>query len=450
MENEDNDLGTTVAPLDPTEREMQARGAKIERKRISDIQARCRAAQLPPDFAERMVRDGVSGDAIATRILDALVERQSLEGDTRNVSSFIHTSGQSGTNEQTFLAAATDALLLRAGIPVANPNPAAKDLLHVRAVDIARTCLSQAGKSADWAGHDSPQRIITRAMATSDFPLLLSNALGKSLRQGYEDEPASHKVWVRTGTAQDFKLQTRALLGSAPDLLAVNEGGEYEFGSFTEDAATFRLAKYGRIIKLTWEALVNDDLNAFIRIPQGLGQAARRVEADAIYALLSANGNMQDGVPLFHATHGNLAGAGAAISDTSLGLARAAMRKQKAVGGGYLNLEPRFLIVGPDKETEAYKYTSASYTPSSPANINLPLNTQLQVVVDPRISGTKWYLAASGSQVDTIELVHLAEEQGPVVDEEEEFIRDTKAWKIRHTFAAAALDYRGLYHNPGA
>lgn len=49
-------------------------------------------------------------------------------------------------------------------------------------------------------------------------------------------------------------------------------------------------------------------------------------ESDLTYVVLTANANMSDGVALFHATHKKLKTA-AALSVTSLGSARAAMRK---------------------------------------------------------------------------------------------------------------------------
>jgi len=42
-------------------------------------------------------------------------------------------------------------------------------------------------------------------------------------------------------------------------------------------------------VSLTWETLVNDDLSAFPRVQPALGQAAWRVEADTVYALLALN-----------------------------------------------------------------------------------------------------------------------------------------------------------------
>ena len=139
--------------------------------------------------------------------------------------------------------------------------------------------------------------------------------------------------------------------------------------SFGESAEKYSLSKSGGIVSLTWESLVNDDLSAFDRIPVALAAEAAAIEGDIVYGILTGNPNMADGKALFHADHSNLAGSGAAITDITLGAGRAAMRKQKGMKERVLNLTPGFLIVGPDKETEANKYTSASFVAAKAGDI---------------------------------------------------------------------------------
>src|SRR5690606_7326770 len=139
----------------------------------------------------------------------------------------------------------------------------------------------------------------------------------------------------------------------------------------------------------------NDDLSALTRIPQALGAAAAQTESDVVWNLLLGNPNFVDGKALFHADHGNLAASGGAINTTTLGAARAAMRKQKSKAGHFLNLGPEYLVVGPDKELEAFQFTSSQYVPAKNADINDSRNTSLQVIVDARITGNQWYLYAA-------------------------------------------------------
>src|SRR5690606_13889086 len=155
----------------------------------------------------------------------------------------------------------------------------ARDVAGMGLHGIARACVDRSGRHSD----GRPGDVIRAAMSTSDFPAILENSLGKALRSGYESEQQTFTAWTRKVEVPDFKPQSRVILGSAPDLKLVLEGGEYEYGSMDEDKATYKVDKYGRMVRFTWEAMVNDDLGSFLRTTQAMGLAAARAEADNIY-----------------------------------------------------------------------------------------------------------------------------------------------------------------------
>jgi hypothetical protein len=244
-------------------------------------------------------------------------------------------------------------------------------------------------------------------------------------------------------------------LGSAPELEQVNEHGEYHFGSMDEDSTSYQVTKFGKIVSLTWEVLVNDDLGAFLRVQPALGQAARRKESDSAYALFALNGGtgptMQDGTVLFHtANHANLGSSGA-FDATRLGAARTLLRKQTAVGGGYLSLVPRFLIVPAEREDAAERLIAAAgrMVVDEAANVVTAWIGGLTLVIEPRLADGAFYLAADSSQIDTLELGLLAgNEEGPAIETEQGFTIDMTRYKARHVFAAKFLDWRGIVKQP--
>src|SRR5690606_29772037 len=162
----------------------------------------------------------------------------------------------------------------------------------------------------------------------------------------------------------------RVSLGDFDDLKEVKEGGEYEYGTIGEGAEKYKVVKYGRIIAITWETLVNDDLDAFSRIPRKIAATAARKQSDLVYAILTGSHKMSDNKELFSADHKNLA-TGTAIDINNIGLMRKLIRTQKSNGGkDVLDLHPKYLIVGPDNEQLALQYTSANYTPNVAGNQN--------------------------------------------------------------------------------
>ena len=71
-------------------------------------------------------------------------------------------------------------------------------------------------------------------------------------------------------------------------------------------------------------------------------------------------------------------------------------------------------------------------------------------MVDGRITGNSWHLAATPTLVDTIEYAYLEGEEGLFTETRQGFEVDGLQIKARHVFAAKAIDWRGLYKNAGA
>jgi hypothetical protein len=77
----------------------------------------------------------------------------------------------------------------------------------------------------------------------------------------------------------------------------------------------------------------------------------------------------------------------------------------------------------------------------------------LAPISEPRLdaaSETAWYLAASPNQIDTIEYAYLEGQQGAYIETRNGFDVDGVEIKCRLDFGAKAIDWRGLYKNPGA
>lgn len=356
--------------------------------------------------------------------------------------------------DRDLIEAASDGLLMRGGLKVPNASPMARSLQHRTLADIAELALSRRGVSArgmDRAG------LIKAAMTGSDFPLLLSNTAGKSLRQTYAEEAGTHAIWTGEIEVANFKQQTHVAIGEAPALDEVPEAGEYTSGHRTEAAENYAIKTFGRVMGITRQALINDDLAAFVGQPAAFARSARRLEADLVYGRLQSAATMNDGLPLFHADHGNLAASGAALSLDSLAAARAAMRRQKGLDADgleqHIDPAPRYLIVPVSLETKAEQLLSSLVTPTTASDASTSWMRALTVVADPRldeISTTAWYLGADPRRVDGIARVYLAGQERPYLEEDSEFIRDVLSIKCRLDYGVAALDWRGLYRNPGA
>lgn len=366
----------------------------------------------------------------------------------------VEPGGQDET--ETYRDGAIGAILNRAS-PGAHPlDERSRAFRGFNLGDLARDCVERSGIAARGL---SKQELAVRAMhSTSDFPLILENVITKSLRAGYAGTQRTFTVFSRQATLPDFKQISRAQLGGAPNLKRVMEGEEYEFGSIGEGAERYAVQKYGRIVPITWETIINDDLDALTRVPQSFGASAADLESDIVYAIFNSNPAMADGVPLFHASHGNL-GTAAALADAldpaaanPLAEMRKAMLLQKGVEGRYITIRPRYLVGPPELEEAMLKATNATILASRVGDVNV-VGPTLVPVVEPRLhdgSTTAWFGVAEPSTIDTIEYAYLQGHEGVFTETRAGFEVDGVQVKCRHVFGAKAIDFRGLFKNAGA
>lgn len=443
------------------EEKLRRESAEEERKRSLTIRTMARKVGLNDEtVVEDLIARGVSVSDASAALIDAVAERQNKDQpNTRSSQPTDVNGGQDVTVLNAKRSAMQNALLHRCDATV-KLEDAGREFRGMRLVDMAREFVEMAGGNARGM---TPQELARAALgcdrqavraagmhSTSDFPLLLGSTVNRTLRDAYANAPQTWRPLGRQTTVPDFRAVTRAALGDISALEAVKEHGEYKYGTLSEDGAPIKVAKFGKIIALTWETIVNDDLGALTRIPAALGNAAAATESNVVWALLLGNPNFADGVPFYDASHGNVAGSGGAINTTTLAAARAAMRKQKSKAGEFLNLSPEFLVVGPDKELEAFQFTSSVYVPAKNADINDVRNASLTVIVDARITGNQWYLFAAPGSIDTFEYAYLEGEQGVFTETREGFEVDGMEIKARLVFGAGWIDYRGAYKNPGA
>ena len=317
--------------------------------------------------------------------------------------------------------------------------------------ELARDCLDASGIQT--RGMDR-QQIASRAFeGTSDLPSVLAAVTNKTLRDAYMSAPRTFTGWARETSAPDFKTINRVNLSDAPALEKVNENGEFRRGAVTDGKETYQLATVGKVIGITRQAIINDDLSAFTRLPVMFANAAANYESDTVYGILTANAALADAVALFEATtHKNLTGTGTALSVTSLGIGRALLRKQTTPSGAVMNLTPKFLVVPAALQTIAEQYSSTNYVAAKSSDYN-PFAGAVEVVTEARLdanSATAWYLFASYDQVDTVEYCYLEGQNGVYIETRIGFDVDGMELKARLDFAAKAIDYRGVYKNAGA
>ncbi len=432
----------------PDAEALVAEARANERQRASTIYGLTSRLGLERGVADDLVKRGVSLDEARRQILDTLADSSD---QTRT---FGHVSVPLGGQDErvTRRQAVSDALLHRYSPTLFQLTDAARQFRGMTLMELARESLADAGVNTRGMSRDE---VATRALhSTSDFPEILAAVTNKTLRQAYEAYPRTFLAFCRQVLATDFKAMHRVQMGEAPQLLKVNESGEFKRGTIGESKESYRIETYGRVVGITRQVLINDDLDAFTRIPAMYGNSIAQLESDVVWGIVTGNPAMADNKALFHADHKNLEGTGAALSVDAVGKGRTAMAKQTGLDKKtVLNIRPAFLIVPAALELKAEQMVAQNIVPAETQNVVPQSIRTLSPIAEPRLdanSDTAWYLAASPNQIDTIEYAYLEGQQGAYIETRNGFDVDGVEIKCRLDFGAKAIDWRGLYKNPGA
>ena len=409
-----------------------------ERKRTSEITAMFRDFDV--EGADEAIVLGKSVEEAREMVMDQLRARN------KGVSV---TMGEAESDK--FRAAAQDAVLMAAGIPVADAAPGAQELRGYSMIEMARESLRRESGSTVNFG-DNMELARAAINSTSTFPAIMSNLANKSVMVGFNEAETTYQIWAGKGSNRDFKEAARVALSEAGNLELVPEGGQFKQDSFGEASARTKVATYGKLFSLTRQAIINDDLGMFSKIATKYGSAAKRLVNKMVYAQLTGNVKMQDKVALFDSKHGNVAGTGEALSVKAIAKAITAMRRQKGIQGeATLNVTPKYLVVPPELEMTAYQIVnSTAAVDGVNSGVVNPYKGRFIVVADAELTDPDaWYLVADATQHDTIEVTYLNGVETPRLETRQGFDVDGIEYKVAFDCGVSALDFRGLYKNAG-
>jgi len=442
-----------AAPVAPAAQEpaaapapvMQADPVAAERARIKGIREAAAPfmAHIGQEEIDRMVDDGTPIDQ-ANRVIMAAVAAAQPRGARVEITR---------DETETQVEAMIGALMHRAAPQMHKLEGPAEQYRGLRVRSLA---MHLAGGARGFNELDTIRAglrstsLMSGALGVSDFAYITTEVMNRTLRAAYERRAATWRRISRQRSASDFRELHSVTAGGDFELKAVTENGEYLQSAITDEAQGLKLAKYGRQINLTFEAIVNDDMGVFERLPGDFARAAGTLESKLAWSAIRSNAKVGDGKALFHADHGNLGAAGV-ISVTTVGEGRKAMWEQRPAGStdkdAFIAVSPDLLFVPPALETAAGQFV-ASATPAKMADAN-PFGNTLTPVVEPSLgaaaggSDSIWYLFASDLPV--LEHAYLDGYEAPTVMTKEGMNPDGVNMVARHIFAATPVEHRGAY-----
>lgn len=417
-----------------------------ETQRSLEITDLCRSfSQLDLNAAD-FIRSGATIAEVNKEIVKRLA-KQNTPIETQSVE-----VGQEEVDK--FRSAASDAMSFRAGLRVEKAAAGSESLRGMTMIDLARECYQRTHGKA-FRGYDRKD-LVRSVISTSDFPNILANVANKSLMTAYQSAPTTYQQWTKRGNLNDFKPALRVQVSEAPLLRKVTKGGEYKFISMSDAGEYIQLEKYGELFSLTREDIINDDLQALTDIPTKFGVASRLTINHSVYSILTGNPKMSDGKSLFSNDHANIeAAVKTAPSKEAFKAAFIAMSMQKGLrkeGAVPLNITPAFWIGPKALQFEAMQLVkSAVEVGGTNATTNV-LQGLLEIIADAELDAVDsdaYYFATAPGFIDTIEVGFLNGVDTPYIETQPGFVVDGITYKVRSEFGVKALDFRGLYKNPG-
>lgn len=458
---------TPATPAAPTP--GPAADSSAERQRAATILDAGRRAGMPQEAINAAVSDGTSAAAFSERAFNFMADRS--ESLRTNQGARVQVTGPS--EDQKRGEAIENALMHRFAPTSVELSEHGRQYRGMTLLEMGSDCLDSRGiATRGMSKHERAQRMLSMrsevseiairsggSLSTSDFPNILANVANKTLRMGYQAAPQTFRPLVRVVTVPDFKPVSRVQLGEAPKLERVLESGEFKRGAMGDAAEKYAISTYGKIVSITRQVIINDDLDAFTRVPRNFGVAAANLESDLVWGVILANAAMADGKALFSADHGNI-GTGAAISTAAVGAGRQQMRVQTGLDGKtLLNVTPTYIVVPTALETLTEQFLGQIY-PTKTTDAVTNTMRKLVPISDPRLdngvsvngqtyagSATNWLLAASPDQIDTIELAYLEGMEGLYTETRMGFEVDGVEVKVRQDVGAKAIDWRGFWRS---
>jgi ATP-dependent Clp endopeptidase proteolytic subunit ClpP len=449
------------APTPPVdEGVIRAEAVRLERERVAGIRAQARTARIPTDdpFVENLLATSRPLTDARNDIIGEWARRQEEREDNPTGGEIPSGIKVGADAVDRWAQGAERGLLIRAGLVKPEAADKGNEFTGLTLVELARSSLNVRNIKT---GQMDRMSMVGRAFtirntgpgmhSTSDFPTIIQNVAYRAVLQGYNEVDETFPLWTGKGTASDFRPINRVDMGLFPALAKVEEGAEYTYATLGDSGTVVQVATYGKMFAVTRQAIVNDDLQFFDRVPRRMGRAAKRTIGNLVYGVLNGNPTMQDGVALFHATHGNLAGSAGAPSVTTIAALMALMQVQKddsgvGTGGGVM---PKYILTPPSLWMPTKLAVNSANYPGDAGQLANPIAGMFTPISDSRLTGTAWYAAADPAQTDTIEVTYLDGVEDPFLDQREGWNVDGTEFKVRMDAGVKALHWRGLGKNTG-
>lgn len=240
---------------------------------------------------------------------------------------------------------------------------------------------------------DEPNIQASGGFSTLSLSNVLEAVANKAMIARYMQQEVTWPAFCGIRSHNDFKIHNRYQLNGLGSFKKVGPDGELKHIGLSDAKFTNQVETYGAMIGLTRQMQYNDDMGAFLEIPNIMGEQSAIRQEEAAYVLLLSLINSTSG---FHTNNKNyLTGAGSALSIAGVTAARQKFVNRVNANSKPILIQPKLLLTGSggnlaDLATDFYTQnefaiTTTADTPKSAKN---PHQGKYKPVQAPYISNT--------------------------------------------------------------
>jgi hypothetical protein len=201
--------------------------------------------------------------------------------------------------------------------------------------------------------------LIQAAISGSTLTNIFTTSVNARLLVGFMEAPDTSAAWTQQRDVADFKQYENIRLQKGSGLAPHPAGGKADHWNRADQQETNKIARYSRQFFADEIDFINDNLDALAKIPGEMGEAARRLIPDLVYAVLMSNPDLAaTGRALVNSTDANLdTGSALTAANLKVGVAQMMIVQENGVN---LNLAPTHLLVPPSRKHLAYELAVSS------------------------------------------------------------------------------------------
>jgi hypothetical protein len=299
--------------------------------------------------------------------------------------------------------------------------------------------------------------ITASGFSTLNVSSILSNTANKVLLDGFNAVEQTWRLISKIRPVSDFKDSVSHRLTDSLEYEEVGPAGEVKHGTLGEETYTNRARTFAKMLGLTRQDIINDDLGAFDTIRQRLGRGAGLALNKVFWSAFL------DDAAFFTVARGNLIADVLTDDPDSLNDSVAAFAGLTDGDGNPLGIQPAILLVPPILSPTAKRlYTSTEIRNTTDATQFAVANVY-QGMYKPAVSAylasaavaghssTAWWLLADPTVLPAMEVCFLDGRESPTIESADaDFNTLGIQFRAFHDFGCVKAEYRAGVKSTGA